>query len=159
MLNFTIMLKILIAGFGLFFAVSIHAQDLIEVNGKVCTTDSVEFSGEKLVYFHNGNLAARYQFENGLLNEQVVFYFEGGGIRETGHYLNNEKHGTWTSYNQKGNIEAQGKFEEGVKDGRWLVFDEQGTCRLEIFYDIGQPMGYWTLFNEMAEVMEARYYP
>ena len=122
------MLRLLAISCFFFCFTALKSQDLIEVQGLVCTSDSAVFTGEKLVYFHNGNLAARYQFENGLLNEQVVFYFEGGGIRETGHYLNNEKHGVWTSYNQKGEVAAMGEFSEGEKDGLQMDDDHALAC-------------------------------
>lgn len=150
--NFLYLLFALILG-----SATMTAQDLSLVGDIYLNMQTLKpFTGVYQVRYDNGNLAAVYNLRDGKLHQSVVHYFEEGGIRQTGQYFLNERHGLWLEWNENGQLISQAQFNNGVKHGVWKVWDNQGICRRNIRYSEGSSAGTWQSFNEYAELIEQK---
>jgi antitoxin component YwqK of YwqJK toxin-antitoxin module len=147
-----------ILAFGLIlFPSNLAAQDLVMENGIYVDSKSHEpCTGIYQVRYENGNLAAVYNLLDGKLHRGVVQYFEDGGIRETGHFEHNERHGLWLQWSERGNLVSQAQFQHGEKHGKWIFWDESGNQRVKTEYNQGSSIGVWQVFNEYAELIDQR---
>jgi len=78
--------------------------------------------GEWLEY-RNGNIIARSNYLNGLLNGKWEKYdWDNLKIKETGYYSNDKKTGLWKVYDDFFNLEETGSYLNGKKNGEWTNY-------------------------------------
>ena len=78
----------------------------------------------------------------------VVFYYVNGKIKETGSYLNGERHGLWQRFDEKGNKLGEGNYLGGIKHGKWVIWDENQIKRFEFNYINGVKSDLWCSWDE-----------
>ncbi|WP_445747275.1 hypothetical protein [Polaribacter sp.] len=78
--------------------------------------------GEWLEY-RNGNIIARSNYQNGLLNGKWEKYdWNNLKIKETGYYSNDQKSGLWKVYDDFFNLKETGSYLNGKKNGEWTNY-------------------------------------
>jgi antitoxin component YwqK of YwqJK toxin-antitoxin module len=90
---------------------------------------------------------------NNKLFGDVTYYYENGKVKETGSFLNGERHGTWIRFDESGNKIAEGNYKEGLKDGKWTIWDEKGIKRFEFSYQNGQKYSIWYSWDEKGSLI------
>lgn len=131
-----------------------------DANGKPTTQLKAEgaMKGEKpiglwRVYYPSGNLRAAINFDKGLANGQVIFFYDAEGQPRRaefdaedgqiqGAYRESYQNGTRKAlllmkdgradgdaefYHPNGNMMILGKYKKGQKSGSWKLFDENGV--------------------------------
>jgi antitoxin component YwqK of YwqJK toxin-antitoxin module len=78
----------------------------------------------------------------------IVFYYANGNIKETGSYLNGERHGLWQRFDEKGNKLGEGNYMNGIKHGKWVIWDEKQIKRFEFNYINGVKSDLWCSWDE-----------
>ncbi len=68
-------------------------------------------------------------------------YYDNGEIRAKGDYQNSLRTGDWVFYHLNGKIESEGKYAEGLPQGQWKWFYENGTSRRKDYYRRGKEDG------------------
>lgn len=71
-------------------------------------------------------------------NAKATWYYTNGNIRETGTFLNGEKHGIWISYDENGNKIMEANYNHGVKEGNCSVWYSNGTIHYHMVYADGK---------------------
>jgi antitoxin component YwqK of YwqJK toxin-antitoxin module len=85
---------------------------------------------------------------NNLITGNVVFYFENGNVKETGSYLNGQRHGLWERFDENGNKLGEGNYLNGIKHGKWVIWDENQIKRFEFKYVNGVKSDLWSSWDE-----------
>jgi antitoxin component YwqK of YwqJK toxin-antitoxin module len=95
--------------------------------------DKGELSGERFVYYPNGQIAEKQNYINGLLEGESVWYSVKGIKLKEYLYKNGELHGLAKFYNPKGEIVSEGKYKRGKKDGVWKYYENSKQVREKDF--------------------------
>jgi antitoxin component YwqK of YwqJK toxin-antitoxin module len=53
--------------------------------------------------------------------------YKNGNVKYTGHYLDDEFHGSWTWYRTDGTVMRSGQFDRGRRVGVWRTYDRSGA--------------------------------
>ena len=69
--------------------------------------------GLSIVYWSNGNIAFKANFENGICNGDQFFYYKNGQIQSQNKMRNDVRHGVCKEYNEDGSIIKILRFENG----------------------------------------------
>lgn len=68
-------------------------------------------------------------------------YYDNGELRAKGDYENSLRTGDWVFYHLNGKVESEGKYVEGLPQGQWKWFYENGTSRRRDYYRRGKEDG------------------
>lgn len=117
-----------------------------------------ENDGDFITYHDNGAKNSTFTMEKGLLNGDVNFYFEDGNLKESGNFINSEKHGTWYKYNIAGIRVALANYNNGVKDGEWKVWNNDGDLLYHIHYKVGKKAGTWLQYSAAGDTISKKNY-
>lgn len=80
-----------------------------------------ELNGNKQTYFFkNGRVKAEGILENGLMENEWIFYRETGQLWQVGNFKNGKKNGSWIRYDKNNRLEYQETFKDDkiVKKGK-----------------------------------------
>lgn len=78
--------------------------------------------GERLVYYPNGEIAERQNYNQGILNGTSIWYSDKGVVLKEFNYVNDELHGEAKFYNPKGELIVEGFYKRGKKDNIWKYY-------------------------------------
>ena len=65
------------------------------------------------------------------------YWYEDGGLREEGVYINDTWHGNYVTYHRSGNKSQEGEYQIGKRTGKWRSYREDGTLSMEQSYQNG----------------------
>ena len=82
-----------------------------------------KLSGERLVYYENGQIAEKQHYISGDLNGEVVLYSEKGVVLKSFVYEKGELHGISKIFNGKGELLIEGAYKLGKKYGVWKYYE------------------------------------
>lgn len=85
--------------------------------------DMGQLSGERLVYYENGQIAEKQNYHSGQLDGDVVLYSEKGVVLKSFVYENGELHGLSKVFNGKGELLIEGEYKRGKKYGVWKYYE------------------------------------
>ena len=89
------------------------------------------YNGQYLVYYENGKLEYKIEFEGGRgQNSPYESYYESGQLKEKGYMVR----GQWKEYYENGKLKEEGNHNHGGKDGEWLYYKEDGTLKETKFH-------------------------
>lgn len=86
--------------------------------------DNGELTGERRVYYPNGQIAEQQNYLNGKLEGASTIYSTKHVLLKAFFYVNNELHGSAKSYNPKGELLSEGQYKRGKKDGVWKYYKD-----------------------------------
>ena len=69
--------------------------------------------GSSIVYWSNGNIAFKADFENGVCIGDQLFYYKNGQIQARNKMKNDVRHGLCKEYNEDGTVVKVLRFENG----------------------------------------------
>ncbi len=92
-------------------------------------------TGEKYVYFENGQIAEQLFYKNGKEEGNVKNYSEKGVTLKDFNYNNGELHGTYKDYTPKGELIVEGQFKNGKKNGIWKYYENGELTKQKDFSD------------------------
>ena len=69
--------------------------------------------GSSIVYWSNGNIAFKAEFEDGVCNGDQLFYYKNGQIQAHNKMKNDVWHGLCKEYNEDGSIVKVLRFKNG----------------------------------------------
>lgn len=87
-------------------------------------------SGEKLVFYENGQIAEQSVYVNGQIDGTSMWYSPEGKVLKEFTYKNGQLHGTSKYYDNEGILLAEGIYKNDKKHGIWKYY-ENGTLSEE----------------------------
>lgn len=84
---------------------------------------SGQLTGERLVYYPNGQIAEQQNYTNGKLDGVSKWYSENNVVLKEYNYVNGELHGMSKFYNPKGELITEGEYKRGKKEGIWKFYE------------------------------------
>ena len=105
-------------------------------------------------YFEKGGLKSEGQFVNNKSTGIWKYYYENGRLRMQGQIGNSKNIGQWDYYYENGSSKMSGKLEQGKKDGYWVYYYKNNTIESEGNYLSGVKTGNWKYYHE-AGVLKA----
>ena len=69
--------------------------------------------GPSIVYWSNGNIAFKADFEDGVCNGDQLFYYKNGQMQSHNKMKNDVRHGLCKEYNEDGTVVRVIRFENG----------------------------------------------
>lgn len=92
-------------------------------------------TGEKHVYFENGQLAETLLYKNGKEEGNAINYSEKGIVLKDFNFKNGELHGAYKDYTPKGELIVEGQFKNGKKKGVWKYYENGELVNEKNFSD------------------------
>ncbi len=93
-----------------------------------------QLSGQKTVYYlsedpsdNSERVSAVMNYSNGKLNGSYKEYYDFGGVRKEGIYVDDKKDGIWKTYFPNGKMMFLERFKKGIQHGWSFGYDEQGN--------------------------------
>ncbi|MDN3667497.1 toxin-antitoxin system YwqK family antitoxin [Algibacter miyuki] len=80
-------------------------------------------TGERLVYYKNGEVAERQNYTAGKLDGESFWYSENKVVLKSFIYKEGLIHGPSKIYNSKGELLIEGQYKNGKKDGVWKYYE------------------------------------
>lgn len=90
-----------------------------------CNEDGIKH-GKSSVYDPDGVLFFSEIYDEGLLLDDVIFYYEDGNIKSKGKWINRSLNGHTVFYYKSGKKKAEGEYVNDIKQGIWKTYDENG---------------------------------
>lgn len=85
--------------------------------------------GERNVYFINGVIAEKAQYDNGVLSGTSKWFSESNRLLQESKYLKNKLNGKSKYYDNAGKIKAEGDYKQDIKVGVWLYYNNGEIVR------------------------------
>lgn len=92
--------------------------------------NSGNLTGERFVYYENGQIAEKQNYIKGKLDGLSFWYSERNMVLKEFMYVNGELHGLSKYYDPKGELLVEGAYKRGKKDGLWEYY-ENGKLKEE----------------------------
>ncbi len=84
--------------------------------------DFGKLHGERFVYYENGQVAEKQNYNAGKLDGVSYWYSEKSVVLKEFIYVNGELHGVSKYYNSNGELITEGRYKRGKKDGVWKYY-------------------------------------
>jgi len=94
------------------------------------------FTGKSVAFDSMGNVTARYQFENGLI-QKIDEYMGKDSLRYSLNFKNGIPHGYQRGYEWNGELWMEKNFKDGILDGPFYWSKERGDYGLEPCVETG----------------------
>ncbi len=101
--------------------------------------------GPKIVYFISEDLnnksskvSSTLFYENGKLNGDYREFFDFGGKKVVGHFVDDKRVGIWEEYQVNGQKMALTRYKSGVRHGWCFAYDEAGKEVSKAYYFYGK---------------------
>ena len=90
--------------------------------------DEGEINGDVFYFFdkHPEQLMAEMHYEDDLLEDEYLEYWEAGAQKAQLHYKDGKLHGEAKYFYPTGKIKIKGKYRKGEKKGKWHFYDAKG---------------------------------
>ena len=93
-------------------------------------------NGQCRHYYVTGKLKLISVYENDILTDCKIKYYDSGNIEYEEYYNNSgNAHGTWMAFYCNRNIKHEKKFNNGKMTGLWKLYYPDGTLHVKIDYD------------------------
>ena len=99
---------------------------------QVAFFDKGLLNGELVKYFENNEIKSKRNFENGELEGEQIDFYEDGQIKEIGYFVNGVQHGEIKTFTKFGMIARVQKYDNGK-----LVHEENNIGMLQICLESG----------------------
>ena len=103
-------------------------------------------------YFEGGGLKSEGQFVNNKSTGIWKYYYTNGRLRMQGQIGNGKNIGQWDYYYENGSAKMSGILEAGKKDGLWIFYYKNNTIESEGTYDSGVKVGSWKYYHEAGVI-------
>lgn len=90
---------------------------------RTCTYTEGKLNGLMLEYFENGNIMRSTEWKNGEKEGAYFDNYEGGEIRNMGHYHKYEQHNWWMTWYPNGTLKAKIKYVNGYPDTAYRYYN------------------------------------
>ncbi|MGC9332048.1 MAG: hypothetical protein ACP5DZ_09285 [Bacteroidales bacterium] len=109
-------------------------------------------------YHHNGALKAMQIF-NDDGSSHTKMYWDNGNIAAKGQFnKNKEKEGKWIYYFETGDKESEVTYSDGTKDGNQIDYYKNGQVLIAVEYKDGVKDGEYTFYFDSGQVREKGFY-
>ncbi len=85
--------------------------------------DAGNLTGERLVYYKNGQISQKENYKNGKLEGVSIWYSEDNIVIKEFNYSHGELNGASKIYDAKGQLITEGFYKNGQKDGVWKHYE------------------------------------
>ena len=106
---------------------TIMIEEIYDVDGQL--------TGQRKVYFGNGNIAETSNYKQGKLDGISKNYDEASKLLQESMYENGKLNGQTSYYDTKGSIKAKGSFKDNTKVGVWEYYSK-GILSKKVDHDI-----------------------
>jgi antitoxin component YwqK of YwqJK toxin-antitoxin module len=84
---------------------------------------SGNLTGERYVYYKNGNVSQKETYKNGKLDGVSTMYSEDKAVIQEYTYTDGKLHGQFKIYDTKGQLVTEGFYKDDQKDGVWKNYE------------------------------------
>ncbi len=111
-------------------------------------------------YYNSGNLKSSVLYENGVVNNYVVFFYDNPGntIQIKAKFENNKIEGKYLEYHENGRLKAKINYESGIPNGEGKFYYPDGRLMREGKYKEGNKKGLWKYYNIEGELSRKKKY-
>jgi len=102
-----------------------------------------DFQGEWELYYEDGSLRAKGDFEKSLRTGEWIFYHKNGKVESEGKYVEGLPQGQWKWYYDNGNSRRQDYYRRGKEDGESIEKDKDGNIISHGHFINGYRDGEW----------------
>lgn len=102
-----------------------------------------DFQGEWELYYADGSLRAKGDYENSLRTGDWIFYHKNGKVESEGKYASGLPQGQWKWYYDNGNSRRKDYYRRGKEDGESVEMDRDGNIISQGQYLGGYRDGEW----------------
>jgi antitoxin component YwqK of YwqJK toxin-antitoxin module len=117
--------------------------------------------GLKTIYYvpsdphdRSQKVSGLYNYKAGLMDGEMIEYFDTGSLRTKGTYKDNKRIGLWEFYQINGKLMIQERYRDGVRHGWCKAFDESGKETNSKYYSFGKLLEGKALEAKMKEYKE-----
>jgi antitoxin component YwqK of YwqJK toxin-antitoxin module len=113
---------------------------IFDVRQKMNASDTLHIAE---IPFEGGGVRFRYARRmsadeaHWIRHGRFVAYFESGGVKSEGEYVDGKEGGLWRDYHANGQLAAEGCYEAGKEEGMWRFFDSSGNEEKSVRYRAG----------------------
>lgn len=93
-----------------------------------------EKDGTSKWYYPEGNVSTVYEYRQGSIEGEVIYYHENGTKRQSTLYKNNQKEGVHYEWYPNGENKVIGQYSNNRQSGTWYYYDENGALERELAY-------------------------
>ena len=94
--------------------------------------------GEQVNYYSTGELMAKMNYKEGLLEGEYATYYQNGNLKYRCNYKNDERNGLAQWWREDGTIDSAQEHLDGEKHGFCRYYDESGSLKTERYYEHGE---------------------
>lgn len=102
-------------------------------------------------YYQNGGPKAEGVYVDGRSEGEWIFYHPNGSPEAKGMYENGLRTGVWQYFHDNGQKSAEGTYVNGLRQGKWTFYHSNGNLSSEGRMEEDRKDGYWKLFNRWGE--------
>lgn len=133
-------------------------------NGRLSSSETYKndlLEGKTTLYYIPESLedkskivSAVYNYKAGKLEGEAIEYFQGGGMKSKGSYVQDKKVGVWETYHLTGKKMMLERYKNGVHHGWHFAYDETGKETGKKYYYYGQVLEGKKLEMKMQQMKE-----
>lgn len=125
-------------------------EDIFYLNDEISP-----FSGRCIVYYNNTeNLKEVLNFKEGVLDGERVSYYHNGQIKRQGLYASGALHGMWKTFNEKGDQILEVEYDNDTLMGTYVSWYDTGVIREKGAYSQNVRIGTWVVFDEAGMIVK-----
>ncbi|HRH34494.1 MAG TPA: toxin-antitoxin system YwqK family antitoxin [Catalimonadaceae bacterium] len=148
------LLRGIIFFFGTTFQVLAQANQPAQKSNGVGKMENGQKVGEWIFYYPDGQLMAREQYKEGMLDGICLAYFPNGQLASKENWKEDLQEDSSWYYHPNGKIFRKGIYNDGVYQGTWLTFYENGRLQQSCPYLDGLPNGFCKNWYETGRLQE-----
>lgn len=119
----------------------VYHQGLKTATGMV--DQSGDYQGSWELYYEDGSVKAKGDYENNLRTGDWIFYHKNGTVESEGKYVNGLPQGQWKWFYETGVLRRKDYYRRGREDGESVETSEDGRVITQGEYENGLKQGYW----------------
>jgi antitoxin component YwqK of YwqJK toxin-antitoxin module len=98
------------------------------------------YTGNAVLHWPDGSLRKEANFIDGMLDTQMIWWYQNGQKELEDHYVANLRHGTHRAWHDNGQLMAQGESTHGQRQGSWRWWHDNGQLAEETVYVDNEPL-------------------
>ncbi|MEQ9424602.1 MAG: toxin-antitoxin system YwqK family antitoxin [Cyclobacteriaceae bacterium] len=118
----------------------------------VTDSQSQVLQGPYELYYLDGGIQAKGQYQQNIPSGTWEYYFESGGLKMKGELRDNTNYGPWVFYYENGKKSREGELYRGKRQGKWTFYYENGEVKSEGNYVDSVTDGIWNYYYEEGKL-------
>lgn len=110
--------------------------------------DNKELNGKYISYFEKGGIKSKGSYLNNQPDGYWEYFYENGKLKTAGNLIQNQPVGKWNYYYENGKPRSEGELENNLKNGIWLYYYENEKLKAKGNWKNDKKNGPWFYYYE-----------